>query len=302
MNNLEFVKKLHEVVQKKTVYMWGTFGAEVTEKLIGNKAKQYPSWYSSSKQRNLKTLIGKGYFAFDCIGLIKAILWGWDGSIKTANGGAVYLSNDVPDTNANGFINICKNVSSDFNELDIGEVVWMSGHIGVYIGNGNVIEATPSWKNGVQITKLLSRKWIKHGQIPYIEYVNNLDSGNVYMVTTANLHMREKAGVDNKSITVIPKSSIVQVYAKRDGWAMLLYKGNIGYCSLSFLKLEDTIKYGKVIANALNVRSGPGSQFIVIDVLKRNQKVEILETINHWYKIRYSPKYAYVSSKYIEKY
>ena len=56
----------------------------------------------------------------------------------------------------------------------------MPGHIGVYIGDGLAVECTPKWDNKVQITAVAnigkkagynSRKWTKHGKLPYVEYV-----------------------------------------------------------------------------------------------------------------------------------
>ena len=49
----------------------------------------------------------------------------------------------------------------------------MPGHCGVYIGNGNVVESTPSWNNGVQITEISKRKWKCHGKLPQILYNEN---------------------------------------------------------------------------------------------------------------------------------
>ena len=55
----------------------------------------------------------------------------------------------------------------------------MPGHIGVYIGDGLAVEATPAWKDGVQITAVYNigkksgyngRSWTKHGKLPYIAY------------------------------------------------------------------------------------------------------------------------------------
>ena len=46
----------------------------------------------------------------------------------------------------------------------------MKGHCGIYIGNGQVVESSPKWKNGVQITSLSARNWQKHGKLPYVEY------------------------------------------------------------------------------------------------------------------------------------
>ena len=76
-------------------------------------------------------------------------------------------------------IKVCKDVSTDFRTIIPGEAVWLSGHIGVYVGGGVVIECSPAFKNCVQETACLNigaiagmngRKWTKHGKIPYITY------------------------------------------------------------------------------------------------------------------------------------
>jgi len=173
----EFVEKAKGVLDKKTVYLWGTFGAPLTETVISQKSKQYPSFYTASKQAELRQYLGKGYFAFDCVGLIKGLLWGWSGTAATY-GGAKYQANDVPDIDANMMIKKC-NPSTDFKTIEAGEVVWLQGHIGIYIGDGKVIEASTKWSNGVQVTALgnigsikgyNTRSWTSHGKLPWIEY------------------------------------------------------------------------------------------------------------------------------------
>ena len=53
-------------------------------------------------------------------------------------------------------------------------------------------------------------------------------------------------------------------------------------------------------SDGLNVRSGPGSNYSVIDSLWDGDTVTIVETIDGWYKISYSSKSGYVSSKFIK--
>lgn len=170
MTSKEFVKKLLNVLNYKTVYMWGCFGSPVTEKLLKEKGKQYPSWYNPVRQRLLRTLIGGNYFGFDCVGLIKGVLWGWNGDLTKYHGGAIYQANGVSDINADGMIKKCLSVTDNFDHILPGEVVWMPGHIGVYLGDGKVIESTPKWENGVQITSIEVRAWRKHGKLPWVKY------------------------------------------------------------------------------------------------------------------------------------
>ena len=163
----------------KTVYMKGVFGAPVTESLIIEKAKQYPKWYTAERRAKFRSLIGKGYFGFDCVCLLKSLLWGWAGDLKKSYGGAVYNSNGVPDIGTEAMIAACKDVSTDFAGIKIGELLWMQGHVGIYIGDGLAVEATNSWKDGVQITTVHNigkktgyngHKWTKHGKLPYVSY------------------------------------------------------------------------------------------------------------------------------------
>ena len=50
-----------------------------------------------------------------------------------------------------------------------GIAVFMDGHIGIYVGNGEVIEAR-GHAYGVVTTKLNERKWVRWAYIDEIEY------------------------------------------------------------------------------------------------------------------------------------
>lgn len=177
MKASEFVKKLEDIAKNyKTLYILGCFGAPMNSK---NKIR-----YCSNNSYNRKTARTKmiqtassNSFGFDCGCLLKGVLWGWSGDTSKVYGGAKYASNGVPDISADQMIKVCTEVSDDFSKIEVGEAVWMPGHIGIYIGNGLSVESTPKWKNGVQITACNYRKsgyntrnWVKHGKLPYVEY------------------------------------------------------------------------------------------------------------------------------------
>ena len=176
-----FVNKLKEIESKyNTVYALGMFGQPITKEIIDQKARQLPRWYTAARVKRLTEIAEKGgYFGFDCVNLIKAILWGWCGNLNATNGGAKYLSNGVPDKDDSQFLKLCSGVSANFKNIEVGEFVWMEGHCGVYIGDGLAIECTPIWRGNVQITAVKnigekpgynSRLWMKHGKLPFVEY------------------------------------------------------------------------------------------------------------------------------------
>ena len=189
MTNKELVSKLVDIANNyKTLYVMGCFGAPLNS---SNKLR-YSSNHSYNKKSARQAMIKSASadtFGFDCVNVIKAVLWGWNGDKTQRYGGAKYATNGVPDINADGMIAKCLNVSSDFSHIEVGEAVWMPEHIGIYIGEGLAVECTPSWKNGVQITACNCNKsgynrrnWVKHGKLPYITYESEekkmLESGN----------------------------------------------------------------------------------------------------------------------------
>lgn len=181
MTSKQFCDKAKEIATKyKTLYVMGCFGACLNKKGKGRYTDN--DAYNKQAVRTKKiNACSNDTFGFDCVGLIKGILWGWCGSQDTSKnyGGARYAANGVPDTNAGGMFNKCSGISADFRNIVAGEALRCDGHIGIYIGDGLAVESTPAWGDGVQITavaniakstKYPNRTWLKHGKLPYIEY------------------------------------------------------------------------------------------------------------------------------------
>lgn len=159
----------------KTLYVMGCFGWPMNDYNKQRAKAEYV--YNSNKAAKIDAA-SADTFGFDCVNLIKALLWGWNGDVNAPYGGVVYQSNGVPDINDDMMIKECKDVSTDFKTIQVGEVVWMQGHIGVYVGDGLVVECTPIWEDGVQVTVLLNkgwqqgngRYWTSHGKLPWVSY------------------------------------------------------------------------------------------------------------------------------------
>ena len=173
----EFIKQLEKAASCQTLYVMGCFGWPMTE---NNKARciKEEKYNQRSERKQMIEAAGIDVFGFDCVNLIKGILWGWDGVTSLTYGGAKYKSNNVPDLGADSFFNLCPQKYTDFSKIKRGAAVWMHGHIGIYVGGGKVIECSPRWKNCVQYTNLGNignqtgnwRNWTAWGLIPFVDY------------------------------------------------------------------------------------------------------------------------------------
>jgi hypothetical protein len=147
----------------------------------GNKIR-YINHHSYNQKVSQKAKINAASadtFGFDCVCLIKGLLWGWSGDASKIYGGAGYAINNVPDIGTEQMIAVCKDVSTNFSKIEVGELLWMNGHVGIYIGNGLSVECTPAWNGCVQVSAVHNigkksgyngRKWTKHGKLPYVSY------------------------------------------------------------------------------------------------------------------------------------
>lgn len=144
-------------------YVWGTYGQVLTEDLFQYKLTQYPDGVGQYTDFIRTHWLGK--HTADCVGLIKGYGWLDSGTMEIR-----YGSNGMPDVGANEmYYNAARKGTIDTIPETPGLAVWKPGHIGVYIGSGEVIEAMGT-KYGVVKTQLAGRGWTHWLEIPYIKY------------------------------------------------------------------------------------------------------------------------------------
>lgn len=144
-------------------YWYGTFGQVANETLLKQKRAQYPNYYDQSKYK-VKFESQLGQKVHDCSGLIKGALW-----CNEIDGKPIYDS--TQDLGANGFINNGCTETGDISSIPniAGLLVWRSGHIGIYEGNGYVLEAR-GHDYGVIRSKLSDGNWKKWGKCKWVIY------------------------------------------------------------------------------------------------------------------------------------
>lgn len=169
-DNLGLVAYAKKALSEHWGYVWGTFGQLLTPTLLAYKLKQYPDGVGNYKDFIQAHWLNRK--VTDCVGLIKSYMW-FNGSAP------VY--NSATDCSADGMYSRAKEKGAISSMPDIpGICVHKSGHIGVYIGNGQVIEAHGT-KYGVIQTPLKgtgATAWEHWLKCPYINYNQG---GNVIM-------------------------------------------------------------------------------------------------------------------------
>lgn len=170
----EYVQELLYIMKNfDSFYAYGAFGA--------------PADYKNNRTRYKVPSAPNGSYLFDCSGFAyKAVPWGWNGYHDRVYGGATYKKVPFDALETNDILSLCDDVSEDFETIQVGEVVYMTGHVGIYIGKGEVIECTSAWENGILISCCdniqvrsdmpYHRTWLKHGKLPFIEYVEDDNS------------------------------------------------------------------------------------------------------------------------------
>ena len=241
--------------QKKSAYMWGEFGRKITNSTISQKAKQYPSRYTAARQKTLKGYVGKDYIGCDCCGLYKYFLW--------TDGGAKSISyRAATDRSTTGMYNAAvKRGTIDTLPEVPGTILYMTGHVGVYIGNGEAVECTLGrYGDGIVKTKVEGRGWTHWLHMPEIDYSESEETKNeepktdspkitseyVTMTVTPKvglwLQNSDRAWNRSTRITCMPKGTKVQTFKNSEKClgnytcVKVIFKNRAGYCAKEYLK------------------------------------------------------------------
>jgi hypothetical protein len=163
------VENAKHALTEKWGYVYGTYGHVLTPKLLEEKRKQYPDNIEKYYEFIVNNYLNQ--CTVDCVGLIKSYLW--------LNDDCEIVYNSKTDLSADGMFEAAKEKENVWypDEVDkvipeiLGLCVWKKGHIGIYIGKGEVIEARGTMY-GVVKTKLNDRPWTHWLKCPFIEYID----------------------------------------------------------------------------------------------------------------------------------
>ena len=331
LTNIQLVEYMEKVFAGDWKYWYGTCGYKCTNALYTRKKAQYPSHYSSSRKSGYMSDISSNSYCADCVGVIKSFFW--TGGVY--KGTSKYGSNNCKDTSANGMIAMCSETGAISTIPDIpGLVVWSSGHIGVYVGNGYVIEMKGFAYDCLR-RKVSAGGWKKWGRLPssMLKYVDGSASVNYELGSRT---LREgMEGSDVKELQeclkqvfpgkVLTKHGADGDFGEETKNAVIMFQKKYGlsadgvYGAKSHKKLmdvlnpdevpndEDTpdegsedVRYVKIRNGNCYVRTGPSTTYTKLDTAHNGDRfVYAGETSsNGWKKIYFENNIGWCSGKY----
>lgn len=219
--NLGLVEHAKTALKLDTKYMWGGI-LRLIEKCYDQLKDYYGNLagtgYTNARWAELKRLMGKNVYGCDCVGLIKSYYW--SGKQNGGTGSPNYGQAGFPDVNANLMYNAAKVKGKISTMPEVpGLIVYCKTHphVGVYIGDGWVIESTLGARgDGVVRTRLDAFGWEYWMECPYIEYVKQSTSAVTFKTNDkvqikktatnyagAGKNVKIPSYVKNKTFTII---------------------------------------------------------------------------------------------------
>lgn len=131
------------------------------------------------------------------------------------------------------------------------------------------------------------------------------DMAGKVVTSGGNLNVRLSPSPSGKVVTSVKNSTWLTVDSAQGNWYRVEYAdGRYGWCSADYIrKYEKTYEAQVALTSGrLNVRSGAGTSYSVIDKLQSGDSVVILYGNDRWSRILYSGnRIGYASTAYLKK-
>ena len=162
-----------KMIKEPNIYLWDGNGQYVTTDIVNELADRFPDWYTPERKAVRLALADKGIRGWDCIGIIKGYAWNDYHQDNTA------WYREDNDFGTRRLIQAAK-VQGPIDSMPDkpGVILWKPGHVGVYIGDGQVIDVAcvthatdiTHLVGGIQQLPIEATAWTHWLEYPGIDY------------------------------------------------------------------------------------------------------------------------------------
>lgn len=290
------IEKFCQALNDHWGYIWGTAGVYWTAARQAQIEKTTDKSRAMSRQYGSKWI---GHWVADCSGLFS---WAF-----AQLGGYMYHgSNTMWNQYCTSKGELVKGKRADGQELIPGTAVFTynkkekkRGHVGLYIGDGLVIEAEGTIK-GVITSKITASKWVEWGELKGVDYNYQpvpVPAGSA-VVTGKNVALRQGPGTDTPVMIRIPTGTLVRI-EKVEGWTYVLFNKKHGFMMDEFINISD--RSVTVTGKNVALRAGTSTDTKVITRIQTGTVVPRADLPAGWEYVSYSGKKGFMDKNYIRE-
>lgn len=249
----DLIAKFQYALDNHYGYILNTWHTKWTQSAQDEKVrlmeKKYGSgWKTNSAAKNNSSYTAAmygskwiGQWVTDCSGLF---YW----AFKELGGYMYHGSNTMWNKYCVAKGKLVNGARSDGQPLKPGTAVFVlkngsdRSHVGLYIGNGTVIEASGT-KTGVITTKITNTKWAEWGELKGVEYEQQEvapvapEVGSA-VVNDKKVALRQYPSTNATILTRVEQGQRVQVLSDNT-WTKVSYQGKTGYMMTKFLNIKE---------------------------------------------------------------
>lgn len=307
INPGDLVAKFQYVLDLKPAagYIWATAGETWTAARQAALEKTTDADRASGRKYGSKWI---GHRVWDCSGMFS---WAFN-----QLGGYMYHgSNTMWDKYCTSKGELKAGKRTDGKELKPGTAVFTynkdkkkRGHVGLYIGDGWVIEAAGT-QSGVIKSRVTLSKWVEWGELKGVNYSGKPEPepqptptptppAGKAVVTGKNVALREGPSTSTPVMVRIVTGATVDI-ATVSGWTYVKYGSKYGFMMNQFIKIES----GSVKVTGKNValRAGTGTNTRVLARIATGTEVPRAILPNGWTYVQAGNKKGFMMDEFIKK-
>ena len=137
-----------------------------------------------------------------------------------------------------------------------------------------------------------------------VEAATLQSTAGIVSTSSGRLNVRSNSSTNDPVVASLAKGSYVTLLSKSGTWWYVEYaKGQYGYCHADYITTtEGTAASVKTQSGNLNVRSGAGTSYQILDKLAKGETAVVLSTSGEWSRVLYhGTKTGYVSNQYLSQ-